>query len=341
MNPSLTRRSWLAGATASVAAAATPDTLPTRPFGKTGANVTILAIGCGNRLWMAYKDQDIGVTALRTALDAGIRYFDTAQAYGDGKSETWVGLAGKGRRKELFYATKTPARTADEVLRRAEESLKRLQTDYLDVLHIHALKDEADLSRIEAKGGAIEGLYKLRDRKIVRFIGITSHAAPQALAAALERHDFDCTQMALNAGLQGRSQDGAGYWKKPIPGKPSEFGQALPPPPYPGASFQDVALPVAVRKKLGVVAMKVTAQEGLIGTGASKASAHTLLRYALSLPVSVATVGMPQLELIRSNTQYARQFKPMTGKQMAELSGRLAAANKVALDRHFRDHQDA
>jgi len=339
MKHSLTRRSLLAGAAAGVAAAS--ESLPTRPFGKTGAKVTVLAIGCGNRLWMAYPDQEKGVAALRLALDAGIRYFDTAQAYGDGKSETWVGIAGKDRRKELFYATKTPARTADEVLRRAEESLKRLQTDYLDVLHIHALKDDADLARIEAKGGALEGLYKLRDRKIVRFIGITSHAAPHALARALERHDFDCTQMALNAGLQGHSPDGAGYWKKPVPGRPAEFGQALPPPPHPGASFQDVALPVAVRKNLGVIAMKVTAQEGLIGAGESKAAAHTLLRYALSLPVSVATVGMPQLDFIRANARFVRSFKPMTPQQMSALSNRLAAANKVALDRRFRDHEDA
>ncbi len=340
MGNSVSRRAFVGGA-AALAASAKSSSLPMRPFGKTGAKVTVLAIGCGNRLWMAYKDQDKGVEALNMAFDHGIRYFDTAQGYGDGISETWVGIATKGRRGDCFLATKTGARKADDLLRRADESLKRLQTDRLDVLHIHGLKDAAHLAEVEAKGGALEALYKLRDQKMVRFIGITSHADPHALATALDRHDFNCTQMALNAGLQGRSADGSGFWKKTVPGKPMEFGEGLPPRPYPGASFQDVALPVANRKGLGVIAMKVTAQEGLIGVGASKASAEELIRYALSLPVSVATVGMPQLGFIPKNTMLARSFKAMPKSDMRGLSDRLAAANKVALDRHFADHQDA
>jgi hypothetical protein len=345
MDASVSRRAFVGGAGllcgVSGAASAKSGPLPMRPFGRTGAKVTMLAIGCGNRLWMAYKEQDKGVAALNSAFDHGIRYFDTAQGYGDGISETWVGVATKGRRGECFLATKTGARKADDLLRRADESLKRLQTDYLDVLHIHGLKDSADLAQVEAKGGPLEALYRLRDQKVVRFIGITSHADPAALAAALERHDFNCTQMALNAGLQGKSADGSGFWKRAVPGKPVEFGEALPPRPYPGESFQDVALPVAVRKGLGVVAMKVTAQEGLIGAGSTKASVGELIRYALSLPVSVATVGMPQLGFIPANTELARGFRAMSKSDMRSLSDRLATANKVALDRHFADHADA
>ena len=340
MSKPLSRRLFIGSSVTAAATAATPgNVLPTRPFGNTGANVTMLAIGCGNRLWAAYKTEDRGVEALNLALESGIRYFDTAQGYGDGISETWVGEATKGRRKEVFIATKTGARKYDDVLSRCEASLKRLGTDHLDVLHIHSLNYKEDLEAIE-KEGTVRALRRLRDQKMVRFIGVTSHTDPTTLAEALDRYDFDCTQMALNAGLQGRSPDGGGYWKKG--GSKDLFGEALPPAPHPGASFEDIALPVAVRKKLGIVAMKVTAQEGLIGDGNAKAAGPQLIRYAMSLPVSVVTVGMPKLEFIRENAQLVRSFKPMSKREMKELSSRLAAANKHALDHHFnREHKDA
>ncbi len=341
MDKNLTRRDFIgsAVATASVASAAdigTPKTLPTRPFGRTGLQSSLLALGCGNRLHMAYANEERGLEALNLALEMGITYFDTAQGYGNGKSESWVGKATKHRRKGLILATKTQARTADEVLRRCEQSLKRLQTDQLDVLHIHSLQSEDDLERIEAKGGALEALYKLREQKAVRFIGITSHADPIALAKALERHDFDCTQMALNAGQQGRSPDGSGFWKK----DPRDaFSEAIPHKPD-EQSFEKVALPVAVRKNLGIVAMKVTGQESLIGSGPGKAGAARLLRYALSLPVSLATVGMPKLHYIRQNTETVRSFQPMPSPEMKDFTQRISDANKLALDRRFRDHED-
>jgi aryl-alcohol dehydrogenase-like predicted oxidoreductase len=336
MNGRLSRRVFLA---ATGAAAADSKALPTRPFGRSGERVTILAIGCGNRLWAAYKTEDRGVEALNLAFDSGIRYFDTAQSYGDGTSETWVGIAAKGRRKEVFLATKTSARAYDDVLARCDDSLKRLQTDYLDVLHIHGLNYEDDLERLE-KLGTVRALARLRDQKMVRFIGVTSHTDPATLAKALERYNFDCTQMALNAGLQGRSPDAAGYWKKG--GNNDLFGEGIPAKPHPGQSFQEVALPVAVRKKLGVIAMKTTGQDALIGAGPGRAEPAQLISYALSHPVSCVTVGMPKLEQIRSNAQLARSFRPMPGREMRQLSRRLAEANKAALDFHFHhQHRDA
>ncbi len=343
MSNRFSRREFVGGTMAAAVAAQAAEgdgsTLPTRVFGRSGQRVTILAIGCGNRLWAAYKTEDKGVEALNLAYESGIRYFDTAQGYGDGISETWVGKATKDRRKEVFIGTKTGARKYDDVLRHCDLSLKRLQTDHLDVLHIHGLKYEDDVEVIE-KEGTVKALYRLRDQKIVRSIGVTSHADPVALAKALERYDFDATQMALNAGLQGRSPDGGGYWKKG--GANDFFGEPLAPKPYPGSSFEEVALPVAVRKKLGIIAMKVTAQEGLIGAGAGKAAAQQLLRYAMSLPVTVVTVGMPKLEFIPKNARLARSFQPMPRPEMEHLSRRLAEANKVALDHHFNhEHHDA
>ena len=121
MSNNLTRRDFVAGAVASASSAhaaniGTPKKLPARPFGRTGLNPSILALGCGNRLWMAYGVEERGVEAINLALELGINYMDTAQAYGDGKSETWVGKATKQRRKDVILATKTQARTADGVL---------------------------------------------------------------------------------------------------------------------------------------------------------------------------------------------------------------------------------
>ncbi|HYM11138.1 MAG TPA: aldo/keto reductase, partial [Bryobacterales bacterium] len=297
----VSRRVFLGeAALAGVAAAFAAETgdqskvLPTRALGKTGVKVTILAMGCGSRLLM-YKRQDPAVEALHLAFDLGVRYFDTAYGYGSGKSETWVGEAMKDRRKQVFLATKIEARNGDEATRVVEGSLKRLQTDQIDLVHIHGLTDEEDLQRIEAKDGVLNAFYKLRDQKIARFIGITCHSNPAVLKTALERHDFNCTQMALNAALQGMA-DGRG---KMI------LNPAM------KTSFELVALPVARRKNMGILAMKVMGQEELLGAGPNKSEPAKLLQYTLSLPVAAAVVGMPKPEFIRQNIAWAKAFKPM------------------------------
>jgi hypothetical protein len=290
-------------------------------------------MGCGNRLYAAYRDQDAGLAALELAIDGGITYFDTAQSYGNGLSETWVGIATERRRGHLFLATKTMARTYDDVMRGFEASLARLRTSYVDLLHIHHLTYEEDLRKIEAPDGALKAVQRLRDEKAVRFLGITSHTDPVTLIAALERHDFDAVQMPLNAGLQGRSPDGEGFRKKTPPGArgagaPRDyFAEALPPVPQPGTSFEDLALPAAVTKGVAVIAMKVTAQDGLVGRGRGRASGRDLLRYSLSLPVSAVSVGMPALDILRENLDTARNFEPMSPEEMRALSSRLADEN--------------
>lgn len=320
MTNKLSRRRFIGGAVAStVAAQASTGKLPTRVLGKTGVEVTILAMGCGSRLMM-YQDEQKAIEGIHLALDRGVRYFDSAQAYGQGKSETWVGKALKGRRNEVFLATKIKTRDADEALRETERSLERLQTDHVDLLHCHSLWYEDDLAAVEK--GILKVLYRMRDEKIARFIGVTSHVDPKTLATALERHDFDCTQMALNAALQGRSTT----------------GQNL--PPVAADSFERVALPVARRKNLGVLAMKVTAQENLLGAAPGKATIDPLLRYTLSLPVAAAVVGMPKLAYIRKNTELARNFAPMPRHDMDNFSREMSEANKMALDAHFCRHED-
>ncbi|PYT30846.1 MAG: aldo/keto reductase [Acidobacteria bacterium] len=295
--------------------------LPTRVLGRTGARVSILAMGGGSRFLM-YKEEDKALEALNRAFDLGITYMDTAYGYGSGLSETRVGKVLKERRKKdgIFLATKIEARNGDEAARTVEGSLKRLQTDQIDLVHIHSLEDEEDLKQIEAKGNILDRLLKFRDEKAIRFVGITCHNDPTVLAKALERHDFDCTQMALNAALVGMKS-----------GHGMEINEAM------KTSFETVALPVALRKKMGVIAMKIYAQEGLTG----KAPAEKLLYYSLSLPVSLAVVGMPSLDFIEQNVQMTRAFKPLPKSEMQQLSGTLAPKHKMALDRRFAKHVDA
>ena len=299
---------------------AAPVRLPTRKLGRTGIRVPIIGFGSGSRFLM-YPSNDKAVEALNKAIDLGIIYIDTAHSYGDGKSEERVGLVMASRRNEVTLATKIPGRKADQARRQIELSLKRLKTDHLDVLHIHDLKSLKDLEAIEAKGGVLEALYEAREQKITKAIGITCHANPAALKEALERHDFDCTQMALNAGLARMADTSSGI-------KATLAGQE---------SFETLALPVATRKHMGIIAMKVFGQEQLIGA----ASVDQLLAYVLSLPISLASLGMPQLEHIEHNATLARTFVSMSTRKRHQLSESIEATKKVAMLDFFRDHQDA
>lgn len=307
-------------ATGSLAAGAKNE-LPTRALGKTGVRVSILAMGAGSR-FLLYKEEDKALEAVQKALDLGITYIDTADDYGRGHlSEQRIGKAIKGRRDGIFIATKLSNRDGAESQRIVEESLKALQVDRVDLLHIHSLLSEEDLAIIESKGGVLEQVLKLRDQKMTRFIGITCHADPVALKTALERHDFDCTQMALNAGMAAMRNGRGGM----VPNETMK------------SSFETLALPVAVRKKMGIIGMKVFAQDALIGQSAPE----KLLRYTLSLPVAAAVTGMPKLEHIEENVRVAKSFKPLSAEEMKEMSGALSMKNKAALDGFFRNHIDA
>ncbi len=284
---------------------ATPK-LPHRTLGRTGARVSILAFGCGSRFLMYPEDQASAV--LEKAIDSGIDYLDTAEGYGDGESERRVGRVMATRRKDVFLATKVPtrSRTRDAALREVEASLKRLQTDHLDLLHLHSLGDEADLAKIEAPDGALKALYELREQKVTRFIGMTSHTDGAVMARSIERNDLDCVQLAMN--------------------------------PARAARFEELALPAANEKKLGVILMKVTGQDKLMEDGG--ADAASLLRYAWSLPISTAVCGMPKLEFLAANVATAKAYSsPLPPAEMERLRQQLAG-RKVVLERFFAHHHD-
>ena len=287
-------------------ASTTKDGLPSRTLGRTGARVSILAFGCGSRFLM-YKDEESAQAILNRAIDLGISYLDTAYAYGDGESETRVGKVMATRRKEVWLATKIPDRTRDGFLRRLEASLKRLQTDHVDLVHIHSVGHDDDLAKIEADDGALKGLMEVREQKMARFAGMTSHTDGAVMAKAIERHDLDCVQMALNASRNGR--------------------------------FEELALPAANKKNLGIIAMKVTGQEFLVGNGAAKAEMSSLLRYSMSLPVTTAVVGMPRPEMLANNVEIARNFSPLKDDEKERLRQQLGPARE-GLEKKLVGHLD-
>jgi hypothetical protein len=317
----ISRRDAIRATAASLAAAnvTAAGQVQTRPFGKTGVRVPIVAMGCGESWWRALNDEQKCIEALTLALDSGITYLDTGQTYGKGISETWLGKGIESRRKEVFLSTKISTRDPEEAKRETERCLARLRTTWVDVIHIHNLAGEEDLARIEKAGGMLDFVRKLREEKVARFIGITSHAQPDVLRKAIERHDFDCTQMALNAAQQGAYETTS----------------------RPGNSFETAALPAAVKKGIAVIAMKATGRKTLVGSGPELAGGEELIRYALSLPVATAVVGMAEADHIRANAKLARDFRPMPEAEMRSFAARMAKVHKARLDRHFHDHLDA
>ncbi|HEV2666156.1 MAG TPA: aldo/keto reductase [Blastocatellia bacterium] len=318
-NDKITRREFIEKTTLTVAsAAALPSVLeseieaktilPQRVLGRTGVKVPIIAFGCGSRFLM-YENEEEALRALNHVIDSGVTYLDTAMDYGKGLSETRVGMVMKTRRKEVWLATKVPpnARTRDEALREVEKSLKRLQTDHVDLLHLHSLTTDEDLQKIEAKDGAIRALYDLREQKVARFIGMTSHTDGAVMARAIEHNDLDCVQMAMN--------------------------------PSRALQFEELALPAAKKKNLGVILMKVTAQEKLLGADGGKAGIEPLIRYALSLPVATAVIGMPKLQFVDQNIAIAKSFKPMNAGEMDQLRSQVAS-QRVSLEKFFLRHRD-
>src|SRR5205814_2567284 len=208
--------------------------LSRRPLGKTGAEVTIFALG-GEGVLRTHGRTREATAVIHAALDEGVNYCDTAPAY-DGSMDYYGAALGE-RRREIFLSSKTHERTRDGSLRLLDDSLKRLRTDHLDLWQLHDLRTAADLQRIFAKGGALEALIQARDEGRVRFLGLTGHHDPAILLEAMQRFDFDTVLVALNAADVHR------------------------------LSFARTVLVEAARRGMGVIGMKVCAQGALLADG--------------------------------------------------------------------------
>jgi aryl-alcohol dehydrogenase-like predicted oxidoreductase len=309
-NEGITRRDFVKGASVLTAAAVNSRTfsgqagaappqrnsagmVPKRPLGKTGAQVS--AIGVGGYHLGATRDQKEANELVSRALDTGINFFDNAWDYHDGMSEERLGVALKGKRDRAFVMTKvcTHGRGKDIAMRQLDESLRRLQTDHLDLWQIHEVIYFDDPDLIFAPGGAAEALQTAKQQGKVRFVGFTGHKDPSIHLRMLSQgFPFDTVQMPLNC-LDATFR-----------------------------SFETQVLPDAIRRGVAPLGMKSLGGSGeLIKHGA--VTVEEGLRYAMSLPVATTISGMDSLEILEQNLNIARGFKPMPESEMAALRDRL------------------
>ena len=253
--------------------------METRPFGKTGESFPILSFG-GQRIVDGHNcTEDEAIEIVNTAIDRGIRYFDTAWVYSDGQAESRMGKVVKHRRDEMWIATKVWDTTRDGARRQLEESLTRLNTDYVNEWRLHNVHSFERLDAFTGKGGALEAAIQARDEGLVRNISISGHTDPRILIEGLNRFPFDSALVALSA------LDHFIY------------------------SFAEEFLPVAQVKGIGVIAMKV------LGFGSLTHEVERSLRYAFSLPVSTVIVGVETMAQLEQNLAIAESYTPMTGEE--------------------------
>jgi uncharacterized protein len=251
-------------------------TLPTNTFGKTGVTVPKLGLGCGP-IGFGNVPHEHGVEVVRRALDLGVTYLDTAHHY---ESERIVGDALRGRRDDAFVVTKTVKRNYAAAWSDINLSLEQLQTDHIDVLHMHCVNTIGDLNAVLGPGGSLEAAIEARQQGLVRFIGITGHARPNILALALERFPFDAVLIAMGA-LDALVTD------------PMHF-----------------FMPAARVAGCGVSTMKI------LGGGRLNRRPDLALRYAMNLDgAHVAVVGTKTIEELEIAVKTASDPRPLTGEE--------------------------
>ena len=284
-----------------------PAALPERRLGRTGVTLPILGLG-GWHLGDA-GSQRAAYALLETALAEGIRFLDNAESYHGGTSERWLGdaLASLGARDQVFVMTKTydlEHRSRESAARHLEGSLKRLRTDHLDLWQLHSVRSVDDVDRAFRRGGAMEYIIDAQRQGVVRHVGVTGHQDPEANLRALHYWDegirFDAMQMPLN---------------------PIDHHQL---------SFERQVLPELVKRDIGVIAMKTSADGRLLRSRVcTAAECH---RYVWSLPVSLAVVGMEQPNLVRENARVARGFTALSDTERRALLDRVAPRASLRLE---------
>ena len=178
---------------------AATDAIPRRPFGKGGVHVSALGLG-GHHLGEV-KSVGEAIQLVHAAIDAGVTFFDNCWEYYNGRSEDWMGRALKGRRDKVFLMTKvcTHGRDAGLAMKMLDQSLRRLQTDHLDLWQVHGVSFDNDPALAYAKGGVLEALDRAKQQGKVRFVGFTGHKHPDVHLDMLQRgYPFDAVQMPLN-----------------------------------------------------------------------------------------------------------------------------------------------
>lgn len=252
-----------------------------RTLGHTGLEASILGIGGFHLVEISFEDAQ---AILNRYLDAGGNYIETAVQYGAGESEQKVGQVVAERRAECILATKCHLREQDAAAELLVGSLRRLQTDHVDVLFMHHVQTQDELDRILAPDGALRAAEAARDAGQVRFIGISNHGHPQLMIQALEAYPFDVIMTNFN------------YYDR--------FNFPL---------IEDELLPLALDRGIGVVGMKAVA-DGLLWR-----SADVAFRYAWSLPIHSMVAGMNTLDILEQDLALAEGFTPLSDEERERL----------------------
>lgn len=297
---------------------ATPDSMPTRNLGRTGYRVGVFSLG-GQAAVEQPDNEDAAVAIVERALDLGVNYVDTAAAYGGPArwSQKYIGQVMKRRRSQVFLASKTNDRTRDGSLKLLEESLRLLNTDHLDLWQVHNLSRMEQVEQIFGPGGAMEALQQAREQKMVRFLGVTGHADPDVLIAAMNRFNFDTLLLALNAADRHR------------------------------LSFAEKLLPLAVEKEMGIIGMKIPARGRILAswtppppekqpefgraTQPGTLTMREALYFVLSMPVSTVIIGCDSVAQVEENVKLAQTFTPLSQAQMNAVTAKTEVIARQAL----------
>jgi predicted aldo/keto reductase-like oxidoreductase len=269
-----------------------------RQLGRTGEKVS--AIGLGGFHIGSQKDERESIRIIRTAIDRGITFMDNCWDYHDGISELRMGKAlADGYRQKVFLMSKIDGRTKESAARQIDESLKRLQTDRIDLMQFHEIIRMEDPDRIFASGGAMEAMQSARQAGKIRFIGFTGHKDPlihqrMLEVAAANRFRFDTVQMPLNV-------------------MDSHF-----------RSFEQKVLPLLEKDGIGVLGMKPMGSGTILESKVVKPI--ECLHYALNLPTSTVITGIDSMSILDQAIEAARTFKPMSKAEVSSLLARTAQA---------------
>jgi predicted aldo/keto reductase-like oxidoreductase len=273
--------------------------MPYRQLGRTDERVSAIGLG-GWHLGRKTVHEDLSIRIIRTAIDRGINFLDNSWDYNEGASEIRMGKALRdGYRKKAFLMTKIDGRSKPEAARQLDESLKRLQTDCIDLVQHHEVLRFEDPHRIFDDEGAQAALLEARQAGKLRYIGFTGHKDPHihlyTLAVAQEHgFTFDTVQMPLNV------MD-AHY-----------------------RSFVRLVVPELVKQNIGVLGMKSMGNGIILKSGT--VTPIECLQYALNLPTSVVITGIDSMEILDQAFEAARTFRPMTEAQVQALLAKTARA---------------
>jgi len=288
-------------------AAATGD-MPYRTLGRSGEKLSLLGLG-GYHLGIQNDEQE-SIRIIRTAIDNGVNFLDNCWDYNGGASEVRMGKALRdGYRQKAFLMTKFDGQIKDVAAQQIDESLRRLQTDTIDLMQFHEVIRPGDPDRIFGPGGSFEAAVAAKKAGKIRYIGFTGHKDPDIHLKMLDvasHHGFtfDTVQMPLNVMDM--------HFK----------------------SFAHKVVPVLVEHGIGVLGMKSMGDGEVLKS--KTVTPIECLHYAMSLPTSVVINGCDSLERLEQGLHAARTFRPLTQKDLDSLSARTAAAGRAGQFEPFK-----